>query len=286
MVSFSRTSCFLGLAAVTLATTVSLSQAVKPRTKSKPASPEAKQLFASSCAACHGLDGKGSERAPNIADGTNVRRMSHSQIFGIIQNGIPGTGMPAFHTLSATQIDALISHLRALGGATKPVQLPGDPVAGKSLFHGKAACSRCHMVSGEGGFVASNLSEYGRGHSAEQIRNAILTPGTSAAISARTATINLRNGEKYAGRIRNEDNFSIQLQDFDGSFHLVPRSDIASVDYDSKSMMPSDYGTRLSAKELDDLESYLISAAENSQKPRAHKMNEGNCDPFCVDSDE
>lgn len=261
------------------------SQATRAQQKSDPASAATKELFASSCAACHGLDGKGSERAPNIADGANVRRMTHAQIFGIIQNGLPGTGMPAFHTLSAAQVDALVDHLRTLGGANTPVQLPGDPVVGKTLFTGKAGCSQCHMVSGEGGFIASNLSDYGRGHSAEQIKSAIVNPGSSPGGSIRPATVTLRSGEKYTGRVRNEDNFSIQLQDKSGAFHLLSRSEVAKVEYDSRSLMPSDYGSSLTAKELDDLESFLISAAENSQKARSDRAKDEDCSPSCDPDD-
>lgn len=283
MLSIYRKRWFQGLSAAFIATSGLLSQSMKPQQESKPASGSGKRLFASSCAACHGLDGKGSERAPNIADGANVRRMSHTQIMGIIQNGIPGTGMPAFHTLSAAQVDALIEHLRTLGGASQPVQLPGDPAAGRALFTGKAGCSGCHMVMGEGGFIASNLSGYGKGHSVEQIRTAISNPDGSKSRSVRTATITLRNGEQYAGRVRNEDNFSIQLQDINGAFHLLSRSDVASFEYDAKSMMPSDYASRLSPKELDDVESYLIDVAERQSKSRAHNANNEDCSPSCTE---
>ncbi len=277
MVSCSSGERFLRLATAFIATSTAVltSQAIKPQEKTKSVSGGGKQLFASNCAACHGLDGKGSERAPNIADGANIRRMAHAQIFGIIQNGVPGTGMPAFHTLSATQIDALISHLRILGGASKPAApLPGDPGAGKALFTGEAGCSRCHMVTGEGGFIASNLSDYGRGHSAEQIRGAITKPVNTASGSARTATVTLRGGERYTGRIRNEDNFSIQLQDLTGVFHLLTRSDVATFDYDSKSMMPSDYASTLTSNELDDLVSFLMKAAQDSHEATADKAND------------
>lgn len=282
MPSIYRKKWFLGLSAALVATSVSLSQSMRPQQKSQPASGGGKRLFASSCAACHGLDGKGSERAPNIADGANVRRMSHTQIIGIIQNGIPGTGMPAFHTLSAAEMEALIQHLRTLGGASKPVQLPGDPATGRTLFTGKAGCSGCHMVLGEGGFIASNVSDYGRSHSIEEIRSAILNPDGSKGRSVRTATITLLNGEQYAGRVRNEDNFSVQLQDVNGAFHLFPRSDVASFEYDAKPMMPSDYASRLSLKELDDIESYLIEVAERQPKSGTHKPNDEDCSPSCT----
>lgn len=284
MSTLCRRKWFLRVSATLIATSMSLSQSTMPPQKSAPASAGAKELFASSCAACHGLDGKGSERAPNIADNSNVRRMSHTQIAGIIRSGIPGSGMPAFHTFSAAQIEALIHHLEMLGGANKPAPLPGDPAAGKTLFTGKAGCSRCHMVLGQGGFMASNLSEYGRGHSGEQIRNAILNSGGSGGRSAKTATITLRDGDKYAGRVRNEDNFSIQLQDTDGVFHLLSRSDVTNFEYDPKPVMPSDYATTLSPKELDDLESYLINVAGHPLK-KDRKSNAADCFPWCEAED-
>jgi len=223
------------------------------------------------------------ERAPNIAeDGT---RMSYAHLFEIIQNGIPGTGMPAFHTLSASQIDTLIEHMRTLGGPGKSAELPGDPASGKSLFEKKAGCSQCHMVSGDGGFIASDLTEYGRGHSAEQIRKAILNPGSSSGGAVRIATVKLRSGEELTGRVRNEDNFSIQIQDLKGTYHLVSRSDVKDVGYDSKSMMPGDYGTTLTAKELDDLVSYLVHAS-GLNNARPDKAGGENCFPFCGDSDD
>jgi cytochrome c oxidase cbb3-type subunit 3 len=284
MSTICRRKWFLRVSATLIATSISLSQSTKPPQKPDPASASGKELFASSCAACHGLDGKGSERAPNIADGANVRQMSHTQIADIIRNGSPGGGMPAFHTLSSAQIEALIHHLEMLSGANKPAQLRGDPAVGKTLFTGKAGCSRCHMVLGQGGFIASNLSEYGKDHSGEQIRDAIINSGGSASRSAKTATIRLRNGDKYAGRVRNEDNFSIQLQDTDGAFHLLSRSDVMNLEYDPKPVMPSDYATTLSPNELDDLESYLINVAGHPLK-KDHKSNAADCFPWCDSED-
>ena len=54
-----------------------------------------------------------------------------------------------------------------------------------------------------------------------------------------TATI--RGGEKVVGRIRNEDNFSLQLQTLDGTFHFVIKSDLEGLEYNSQPLMPSDY---------------------------------------------
>jgi cytochrome c oxidase cbb3-type subunit III len=226
----------------------------------KSASVQGKQIFSSTCGGCHGLDGKGGERAPNIADRPTVQRLSDAQISHIIENGVPGTGMPAFHSLASSDVKAVVGYLRMLQGAKRTAALPGDPDRGKSVFFGKAGCSNCHMIAGEGGFIASDLSAYAQVHEVEQIRNAIITP-TSPNQQVRLLTITTHGGEKYIGRVRNEDNFSLQLQSLDGTFHFLAKSDIDKLEYESQALMPSDYSSTLNAKELNDLVSYLMKVA-------------------------
>jgi hypothetical protein len=40
--------------------------------------------------------------------------------------------------------------------------------------------------------------------------------------------ISTQDGQKYSGRVRNEDNFSLQLQTLDGAFHLFMKSELRS----------------------------------------------------------
>jgi hypothetical protein len=73
------------------------------------------------------------------------------------------------------------------------------------------------------------------------------------------ATARTRSGEKFTGAIRNEDNFSLQLQTADGVFHFVMKADLESLEYQPQATMPTDYGEQLSPQELDDVVSYLHS---------------------------
>jgi cytochrome c oxidase cbb3-type subunit 3 len=230
---------------------------------SKPTLVSGRQTFASTCANCHGLDGRGGERAPNITERPRVQQLSDAQLFKIIENGIPGTGMPAFHSLESSDIEAVVTYLRTLQGTGKPVKLPGDPARGQTIFLGKAGCSGCHMVAGKGGFIASDLSVYARAHTAEQIRNEITTPPNHDH-RARMATATLRSGERCTGRVRNEDNFSVQLQTLDGIFHFLVKSELEELEYSSQSLMPSNFGSTLSPDELNDVVSYLMSLADAS----------------------
>ena len=239
-------------------------------TASHAASSNGSKTFAVVCGGCHGLDGRGSDRAPGIAMG-RAQRLSDVEIFGIIQHGITGTGMPSFHSLADSEIKSVVAYLRTLQGAKQTVSLPGDARRGKALFLGKAGCSSCHMAAGQGGFIASDLSGYARTHSVEETRSAITSPNANVDRLARTATVTTLGGEKYVGRVRNEDNFSFQMQDMDGAFHFFSKSDIQEVEYSSQSLMPANYGSILAVGELNDLISYLISVA-SSRDPETSKV--------------
>jgi cytochrome c oxidase cbb3-type subunit III len=145
--------------------------------------------------------------------------------------------MPSFRLLGASRIQALVLYLRSLQGRGEARKLPGNPVADKVLFFGKAGCADCHMVSGAGGVIGSDLSNY-----------------------AATEM----SGEQLTGVARNEDNFSLQLKTLDGAFHLFTKTDLKSVEHQDRSLMPSDYGSRLSHAELDDVVSYLMSVAKTN----------------------
>lgn len=252
---------------------VTTSQEMKAGPKASSTLAKGRQILASNCAACHGIDGKGSERAPNIAQGSNAQQLSDQQLSRIIANGIPGTAMPAFHSLPAEQVRELIAYLRSLEGTDKTAKLPGKPEDGKAIFFGKGGCSQCHMIAGQGGFIASDLTEFARTHSLEQVRSAIIQPGTGKKGWVGLATAILRDGEKYVGRVRNEDNFSIQLQSLDGTFHFIAKSDLEKLEYDAKPLMPN-FASTFTEKELNDLVSFLISASGNRNPEHSAKENE------------
>lgn len=270
--SLGRLASFL-LVCVGVFTASAQNPAQKRPASSRPESIQGKPIFTSSCAQCHGLDGKGSERAPNIADRPNVQKLSDAQISHIIENGVPGTGMPAFHSLQISQVRAVVGYLRSLQGKSGTARLPGNPASGKNIFFGKGGCSECHMVRGEGGFIASDLSEYAQSHTVEQIRSAIADPA-SGGRQVRLVTATLRGGEKYVGRMRDEDNFSVQLQTLDGAFHFFSKSDIDKIEPDPQPLMPSNYGSKLDDRELNDVVGYLMSVAGASGHEPAKKRDE------------
>ena len=226
------------------------------------------RAFASTCAGCHGLDGRGSDKAPNIAANAKVQHLTDAQLSGIISGGVPGTGMPAFRSLTPARVRALVGYLRILQGKVKSRAVSGDANQGKKIFFGKGECSTCHMIFGEGGFLGPDLSAYGSTVSADAILKSLLNSTRTIQPGFKPATITRHDGSRVDGVVRNEDNFSLQLQTRDGSFLFFEKADLQSVDYGSQSLMPANYGERLNAGELNDLISFLISAGSPPKATR------------------
>jgi cytochrome c oxidase cbb3-type subunit III len=226
------------------------------------------KIFSSMCASCHGLDGKGGERAPDIARPPAVQRLSDEKLRRVVEEGIPGTGMPAFHTLGSPGAKAVVRYLRVLQGKGRLSALPGDAKRGRALFFGSAGCSTCHMVAGEGGFIASDLSAYAGGHTVREIKKAITHAGIDSETANKHVVVTTRDGERYDGIIRNEDNFSIQFQTLDGTFQFFAKSDVRELQH-RPPVIPDGAATAITEAGLNDVTKFLISAADTSDHEAA-----------------
>jgi cytochrome c oxidase cbb3-type subunit 3 len=221
-----------------------------------------RQIFESNCAGCHGLDGRGGERGPDISTRPQIVQLPDDDLRAVVQTGRPAAGMPPFASLGTAQINSLMAYIRFLQGeGGTNLATPGDAAKGKALFFGKAHCTECHLVQGQGGFLGRDLSTYGV-MSAKEIRSNIENGGGSV----RMRTVKMRNSQQVTGIVRNEDNFSIQLQSPDGAFHLLSRLDIAGVEISPEPVMPTNYAKILSDAEFDDLVKFLVTVAKAGGK--------------------
>jgi len=121
-------------------------------------------------------------------------------------------------------------------------------------------------MHGKGGFIARNLTNYGRTRAAHAILEAITNPDNPLAPSSQVVTVTTNMGKRITGVLRNEDAFTLAVQTEDGRFHLLARSDVTDVHYTERSLMPRDYATRLTPKELNDIVSFLIIASRSPRR--------------------
>ena len=141
------------------------------------------QRFMEYCAGCHGADARGGDKAPALVSASNTTNRSDSELFRIVHDGTKG-GMPPFAQIGDANIRAVVQFLRRLENsaasksASAEATVTGDVDAGRTLYFGKAQCSKCHLMQGKGGFIARNLTAYGRNRTADEILHAITTPDT------------------------------------------------------------------------------------------------------------
>ena len=230
---------------------VSLAQTV-PGAASEPQERVA-EIFAAQCAGCHGSDARGTDQGPALSGDPALRGRSIGSLRNLIHNGIPAAGMPAFD-LPGDELDALAALVRSLNSPAADRTVPGDRTAGERFFFAKGHCVSCHMVSGRGRATGPDLSNVANKMTVEQLREALVVPSAHITPGYELVTIELRDGQTIRGFARSRSNFEIVVQDLNGEFHPIDRSDVSVVHEEIESAMPA---VKASPGELQDLIAYL-----------------------------
>jgi alcohol dehydrogenase (cytochrome c) len=188
--------------------------------------PAGMAIYNVTCAACHGAGGNGGS-GPALNTGHFNHGDSDGEIFQTIRNGIDGTEMPSFDSLSTENNWRLVTYIKSL---VTPAPTPprktdtGNAAAGESLFFGKGGCTACHEISGRGMDLAADLSAEGT-RSAQAIRDGIAHRGAAA----RTADVTLASGKKVNGVIRAEDSFTLHLEQHDGTLLMLDKKSVHGI---------------------------------------------------------
>ena len=255
------------------------------------------RVYDQACQACHGPAGQG-DRGPALNTPIFAHGSEDADLFRTIRTGVPGTAMPPFALLTDEEVGQLVSYIHGLqgtvpaasGAGAAQASAGGDTVAGEDLFFGRAGCASCHEINGRGGILGPDLSGAGR-LSPAALRQKITDPnsqlaqpaggrgaggGRGGASARSTIIVKTEDGREIRGLRRNEDTFSLQLVDASGQLHLLDKLKLASVRVDDRSMMPSDYSTRLSAAEITNLVEYLQGqSGRDLSKTAAQPMSGG-----------
>jgi putative heme-binding domain-containing protein len=230
--------------------------------------------FRINCALCHGLGARGGGRGPDL---TRAKRHAHSdaEMFQIISSGIPGTAMPANGTngqgvgMTDEEIWQIVTYIRSLE-AKASVKSLANPVHGKELFYGDAACSLCHMIDGKGGRLGPDLSSAGTSRTREAIIDSVRNPSRRLAWGLTEATKEFpqeyesvtavtEDGKEIKGVTLNEDSFTVQIMDSSEQVHLLQKDKLRAFQKSRNSAMPTYKPDLLSDKDLDDIIAFLAS---------------------------
>ena len=217
---------------------------------------EGNRLFRANCVLCHGPEG---DQVPGIDLGHGRFRQTYSEsaLVKIIQNGIPGTGMPP-NNLQDFQAEVVLAYLRSLSTAGRAVSANGDAGRGKTLFESKGKCATCHRVNGIGSRVGPDLSDIAALRRTAEIERSLLDPNEEVLPQNRTYRAVTKQGEAITGRLLNVDTFTVQILDAKERLRSLERSDLREAGFVAESPMPS-YRDQLTSQEIADLVAYLAS---------------------------
>ena len=218
------------------------------------------RVFRSACANCHGQDG---DQVPGVdlGRGQFKRAQTDQELIGVIQKGIPDTAMPATN-FSAEQAARVVAYLRSVAASKRGGSVAGDAARGKVVFDGKGSCTSCHRVGAAGSRVGPDLSGIGLLRRAAELEQSIVEPDADVQVTNRTYRVVGKDGAVTTGRLLNLDSFSVQLLDTREQLRSFVKSDLREHGF-APSPMPS-YRSRLSAQEIADLVSYLVSLKERT----------------------
>jgi mono/diheme cytochrome c family protein len=184
-----------------------------------------KALYGVNCAFCHGADTRGGDTGPSLLRSQLVQDDNNGEtIAPVFQRNQPP--MPKFEFTAAQAADiAAFLHSFTINSRdparVRPESiLTGDVAAGKRFFDAK--CASCHSATGNlKGFAEKvpdprNLQQWwllpggggGRGRGGD-----VPPPSTVPPI---TATVTLRTGQRFEGRLMRIDEFSVSVVDADG----------------------------------------------------------------------
>jgi alcohol dehydrogenase (cytochrome c) len=213
--------------------------------------------FRLECSYCHGINGRGGDRGPDLTTGRWVHGDSDAALYATITEGVSGTDMPA-HDLRDEEVWNIVSYLRSLN-VTPAAPVAGNVRAGAELFFGDGTCSKCHMVNGRGGRLGPDLTRIGAARSAASLAENIRVPAKDVLAGYETVVATTKSDTRIVGVRRNEDTFTVQLMDQDERLHLLMKDELREVTYPNISLMPDYPEAILSENRLQDLVAYLDS---------------------------
>jgi len=149
----------IGVGYAALTTQGGAASAATPGSPSSQTINEGKELFAVTCASCHGMDAQGTSLAPSLI-GVGAAAVDFQMSTGRMPGKDLGPQMPEKPvTFTTQQIHAIADYIDSLGGgpaipAPAEVSPAGANTAlGQSLFI--TDCAQCHNFDGAGGALAN-----------------------------------------------------------------------------------------------------------------------------------
>jgi mono/diheme cytochrome c family protein len=175
-------------------------------------------LFQQNCAFCHGRDAMGGETGPDLTQSKLVLAdVNGDKISPVVREGRIDKKMPAFN-FSSQELLSVVAFIHAReaaaasqkggrrGVSVEDLQT-GNVTAGKQYFNGAGGCIKCHSSTGDLAGIATRYQGL-------QLEERMLYPRDVKS----SITVTLPSGEKIAGTLAYQDEFTVGLRKADGTY--------------------------------------------------------------------
>ncbi len=142
----------------------------------------------------------------------------------------------------------------------------GNWQVGRALFNGKATCATCHELRGEGKRVGPELGNLVHRDYASVLKD-ITDPNATINPDGVGYVVTLKNGSATVGTRIGESAYELQIAQVGGAVAKLKKSDIAKTEPMTVSLMPPGLEKNLSATELRDLMTFLLTTPVTTAAP-------------------
>jgi quinoprotein glucose dehydrogenase len=131
----------------------------------------------------------------------------------------------------------------------------GNPARGKALTE-SSKCLDCHRIGEAGSRLGPDLSQVGTRRSRELLHQALVAPDDEVLPEHRFMRVVTSDGTVVAGKLLNQDAFTVQLMTPDERLRSFQKSSLREHAIQQKGLMPS-YEGKLTPQQLADIVSYM-----------------------------
>jgi len=224
---------------------------------------DGEKIFGPTCGFCHGADARGGQ-GPDLLRSPLVLDDDHGEVMGpVIQNGRPDKGMPAFPSLSETQVRATAEFLHmqvelAANRGTYQVRsiLTGNAQAGEAYFNGEGKCYTCHSVTGDLAHIGSKLAPVDL--QAVELYPEARSYDFGGTRRPRQVTVTLADGKKLTGSLKHLDDFYVSLEDDQGQYHSIAITEGVKAMVEDKLVFHRKMLDHYTDQQIHDLTAYLV----------------------------
>jgi cytochrome c oxidase cbb3-type subunit III len=221
-------------------------------------------LFGTNCGFCHGLDAAGANGGADLTRSLLVAEDVRGNLIGeVVRTGRVAAGMPAFATLSDSDILAVAAYVHdqktqaeSATGGRRSVEVAdlqtGNAAAGRRYF--RTNCTGCHSATGDLAGIALRLEGLA-------LMQRMLYPGSEARGNAPppappTVTVTTESGLVVEGPLAYQDEFTIALTDENGRYRSWSTSRV-SFELDDPLEAHVEQLQRYSDEDMHDMLAYL-----------------------------